>query len=102
LRRARRCRRWLRLRWASRKDVAEGRERRLARKEAVETEQKKSATRAPPRIEPPLPGVERSARVERERQVPLFDPPKANELPPLKLLDDPPGAARGGRPACPA
>src|SRR5205814_6514305 len=24
------------------------------------------------------------------RQVPLFDPPKASELPPLKLLDDPP------------
>ena len=36
------------------------------------------------------PIVEKSARVERERQVPLFDPPKANELPPLKLLDDPP------------
>ncbi|MDE2136748.1 MAG: DNA translocase FtsK 4TM domain-containing protein [Gammaproteobacteria bacterium] len=81
---------WLRARWASRKDVAEGRERRQARKEAVETEQKKSATRAPPRIEPPRPLVEKSARVERERQVSLFDPPKANELPPLKLLDDPP------------
>jgi S-DNA-T family DNA segregation ATPase FtsK/SpoIIIE len=81
---------WLRTRWASRKDVAEGRERRQARKEAVETEQKKSATRAPPRIEPPRPVVEKSARVERERQVSLFDPPKANELPPLKLLDDPP------------
>jgi S-DNA-T family DNA segregation ATPase FtsK/SpoIIIE len=81
---------WLRARSFARKDMAEGRERRQARKDAVETEQKKSATRAPPRIEPPLPVVEKSARVERERQVPLFDPPKANELPPLKLLDDPP------------
>jgi len=81
---------WLRTRWSSARDAAEGRERRLARKEAVETLQKKSATRAPPRIEPPLPVPEKSARVERERQVPLFDPPKANELPPLKLLDDPP------------
>jgi S-DNA-T family DNA segregation ATPase FtsK/SpoIIIE len=81
---------WVRAHLASRKDVVEGRERRQARKEAVEFEQKKSATRAPPRIEPPLPIVEKSARVERERQVPLFDPPKANELPPLKLLDDPP------------
>ena len=62
---------------------------RRARKRC-ETEQKKSATRAPPRIEPPTPVVEKSARVERERQVPLFEPPKANELPPLKLLDDPP------------
>ena len=81
---------WLRGRWSSSRDAAEGRERRQARKEAVETLQKKSATRAPPRIEPPAPLVEKSARVERERQVPLFDPPKAGELPPLKLLDDPP------------
>jgi DNA segregation ATPase FtsK/SpoIIIE, S-DNA-T family len=82
--------RWLRARWSSSRDAAEGRERRQARKEAVETQQKKSASRPPPRIEPPLPVVEKSARVDRERQVPLFDPPKANELPPLKLLDDPP------------
>jgi DNA segregation ATPase FtsK/SpoIIIE, S-DNA-T family len=82
--------RWLRSRWSSSRDAAEGRERRQARKEAVETQQKKSASRPPPRIEPPLPVVEKSARVDRERQVPLFDPPKANELPPLKLLDDPP------------
>jgi DNA segregation ATPase FtsK/SpoIIIE, S-DNA-T family len=80
----------LRSRSAAARDAAEGRERRQARKEAMESEQKKSATRAPPRIEPPQPMVEKSARVERERQVPLFDPPKASELPPLKLLDDPP------------
>ncbi|HUL17631.1 MAG TPA: DNA translocase FtsK 4TM domain-containing protein [Steroidobacteraceae bacterium] len=81
---------WLRARLVSSRDAAEGRERRQARKEAVESSQKKSAARSPPRIEPPTPIVEKSARVERERQVPLFDPPKANELPPLKLLDDPP------------
>jgi S-DNA-T family DNA segregation ATPase FtsK/SpoIIIE len=81
---------WLRARLSTSRDAAEGRERRQARKEAVESSQKKSATRAPPRIEPPTPAAEKSARVERERQVPLFDPPKANELPPLKLLDDPP------------
>ena len=81
---------WLRARSVSSRDAAEGRERRQARKEAVETSQKKTAARAPPRIEPPRPIVEKSARVERERQVPLFDAPKAGELPPLKLLDDPP------------
>src|ERR1700704_1833345 len=70
----------LRTRSAAARDAAEGRERRQARKEAMESEQKKSATRAPPRIEPPLPMMEKSARVERERQVPLFDPPKASEL----------------------
>jgi len=81
---------FLRARWSSSRDAAEGRERRQARKESVESAQKKSASRAPPRIEAPAPLPEKSARVERERQVPLFDPPKASELPPLKLLDDPP------------
>ena len=81
---------WVRARWSSSRDAAEGRERRQARKESVESAQKKSATRAPPRIEAPAPAMEKSARAERERQVPLFDPPKASELPPLKLLDDPP------------
>src|SRR5438270_621692 len=79
-----------RARGAARRDAAEGRGRRQARKEAFETENKRSALRPPPRIDPPLPVFEKSARVERERQVPLFDPPKASELPPLKLLDDPP------------
>ena len=81
---------WARSRWATAQDAAEGRERKQARKEAVQTEKKKSASRSPPRIEPAAPIVEKSERVEKERQVPLFDPPKANELPPLKLLDDPP------------
>jgi len=81
---------WVRTRLATAKDVAQGKERRLARKEAAKTEQKKTATRSPPRIEAPKPIVEKSERVEKERQVPLFEPPKANELPPLSLLDDPP------------
>ncbi|MGH7124045.1 MAG: DNA translocase FtsK, partial [Stellaceae bacterium] len=83
---------WLRTRRSSSRELAEGRERRQARKEAVAAEnlQKKVAPRSPPRIEAPVPAFEKSARAERERQVPLFDPPKASELPPLKLLDDPP------------
>ncbi len=81
---------WLRTRAATKREVAEGRERKQARKEAVKTEPKKTAARTPPRIEPPAPIVEKSERVEKERQVPLFEPVKANELPPLNLLDDPP------------
>ena len=81
---------WLRTRASTKKDVAEGRERKQARKEAVKTEQKKTASRPPPKIEAPQPIVEKSERVEKERQVPLFDPVRANELPPLNLLDDPP------------
>jgi len=81
---------WLRTRWSAARASAEGRERRQARKEAVESLQRRSVSRTPPRIEPPAPAPEKSARVERERQVPLFEPPQASELPPLKLLDDPP------------
>jgi S-DNA-T family DNA segregation ATPase FtsK/SpoIIIE len=81
---------FIRAKLATKRDVAEGRERKQARAEVVKAEQKKSATRAPPRIEAPKPVVEKSERVEKERQVPLFEPVKAGELPPLSLLDDPP------------
>jgi S-DNA-T family DNA segregation ATPase FtsK/SpoIIIE len=81
---------WVRERRASAKDLAVGKERRAARRDSVETKKKRAAARTPPRIEPPAVVVEKSERVEKERQVPLFDPPKAGELPPLSLLDDPP------------
>jgi S-DNA-T family DNA segregation ATPase FtsK/SpoIIIE len=81
---------FVRAKLASKRDVAEGRERKQARAEVVKAEQKKSATRAPPRIEAAPPPLEKSERVEKERQVPLFEPVKAGELPPLSLLDDPP------------
>ncbi len=80
---------WIRERRVAQRVEAEGEVRRQARKEVVEVEQKKATTRAKPRIEVPAPVVERSERVEKERQVPLFDA-KAGELPPLQLLDDPP------------
>lgn len=81
---------WVREKLATKREVAEGRERKQARAEVVKAEQKKSATRSPPRIEAAPPPVEKSDRVEKERQVPLFEPVKAGELPPLSLLDDPP------------
>src|ERR1700678_519877 len=61
-----------------------------AREEVVREEQKKVATRVPPRIEAAAPVPEKSERVERERQVPLFDAPKSSELPALSLLDEAP------------
>ena len=81
---------WLRERRAAARDLAVGREHRQARKEAVVAEQQRSATRTPPRISAPPPRIEKSERVEKERQVPLFDPVKSGDLPPLSLLDDPP------------
>ena len=79
---------WVKARRIKQRDAAEGEVRRAARKEVAEVEQKKSAARVKPRIEAPAPVAAKSERVEKERQVPLFEA-KAGELPPLQLLDDP-------------
>ena len=71
------------------RDKAEGRKQLAARKDVIETEKVRTAGRSRPHIEPVMPAPEPSARAERERQVPLFDPPATGVLPPLSLLDDP-------------
>jgi S-DNA-T family DNA segregation ATPase FtsK/SpoIIIE len=86
---------WIKARRSVARDVAVGVEAKKARVEAAKVEEKKAAARVKPRIEAPAPVVEKSERVEKERQVPLFDAPKAGELPPLKLLDDPPARESG-------
>ncbi len=87
--------RWVVAYFASRRDQTVGREQKAARQVAVREEKKKVEVKTPPRIEAPLPVIEKSARVEKERQKPLFDKVAASELPPLSLLDDagerPPG-----------
>jgi len=77
------------------RDKAEGRRHQVKRQDVLETEKKRTAGRERPRIEPTMPALEPSVRAERERQVPLFDPPAAGELPPLSLLDDPPPQKKG-------
>jgi len=72
------------------RDKAEGRRSAAARQDVVKVEKKLKANRAKPRIEPVMQTLEPSERAEKERQVPLFEPPAAGELPPLSLLDDPP------------
>ena len=71
------------------REVSDGQQRKQARMEAGEAEVKKIRARPPPRIEAPAPAAPKSERAEKERQVPLFDPPQAGELPALQLLDDP-------------
>ena len=83
------------VKFAEFQDRAEGRRQQAARQDIIEVEKKRTAGRPPPRIEPVMPSLEPSARAERERQVPLFDPPAAGELPPLSLLDDPPAQKQG-------
>ncbi len=65
------------------------------RADVQKAEKQRKAVKSKPRIEPVLPSLEPSARAEKERQVPLFDPPAAGELPPLSLLDDPPTQQKG-------
>ena len=77
------------------RDKAEGRKQAAARQDIVKVEKQLKATRAKPRIEPVLPSLEPSERAEKERQVPLFEPAVAGELPPLSLLDDPPEQKQG-------
>jgi S-DNA-T family DNA segregation ATPase FtsK/SpoIIIE len=66
-----------------------GRKAKQQRQELVSKSRAKAKPEAP-RIEPTLEPLEPSARLERERQVPLFEPPTSSELPALALLDDPP------------
>jgi S-DNA-T family DNA segregation ATPase FtsK/SpoIIIE len=84
-----------RIRIGELRDRAEGRRQAAARQDIVKVQKELTAKRAKPRIEPVLPALEPSVRAEKERQVPLFDPPEAGELPPLSLLDDPPDQKHG-------
>ncbi len=82
---------WLSERFAQVKLQLEARKARRKREETVAAKQEKRLTipRKPPRIEPVIKKVEVSDRVERERQVKLFDAPANTELPPLSLLNEP-------------
>jgi S-DNA-T family DNA segregation ATPase FtsK/SpoIIIE len=82
-------------RLSQRRDQNIGKEVKQAREVVVREEQKKVAERKPPKIEAPAPKVEKSERVEKEKQVPLFEKAGAAALPALSLLDDPP-ARHGG------
>jgi S-DNA-T family DNA segregation ATPase FtsK/SpoIIIE len=80
---------WVQTKIEQRRELASGQQRKQARQGVVREEQKKVASRPPPRIESVAPIPEKSERIERERQVPLFDAPKSSELPALSLLDEP-------------
>ena len=77
------------------RDKAEGRRQQAARANVIKVEKQRVAKRQSPKIEPVLPMLETSMRAEKERQVSMFDPPSAGELPPLALLDDPPEQKEG-------
>jgi DNA segregation ATPase FtsK/SpoIIIE, S-DNA-T family len=86
---------WLSGRISSARQIKAGRQVKEARTEVIREEQKRVASRPPPKIEPVAHKVEKSERHEKERQVAMFDRPAAKELPALKLLDDPPARQSG-------
>jgi S-DNA-T family DNA segregation ATPase FtsK/SpoIIIE len=79
------CIGYIRPLWLNLRDRLAGRRARLEREDSARVEKKKTATRVPPRIEPVIRNIEISERVQKERQVTLFEQPAG--LPPLALLD---------------
>jgi S-DNA-T family DNA segregation ATPase FtsK/SpoIIIE len=85
---------WLRARADALGERLAGRRARRDRERSTRNETRKRSKRTPTRIEPVVKKIEVSERVERERQVPLFQP-EGGALPPLALLNGPP-PAKGG------
>ena len=67
-----------------------------SRKVQIEQHVARERKRAPPKIKPPKPAEMPGARVEREKQKPLFDVPSLGEVPALDLLDAPPDTGQRG------
>ena len=77
-------------RWRAGRRKQEQEQEQEARIEVEPERKPRRPRRKPPRIESGIAKVETSARVERERQGPLFEPvPGSEALPPLALLDGP-------------
>ncbi len=75
-------------RWTNWQDRRAGAVAVIAREEVVGESKKKLEIHEPIRIEPAKVEIQKSPRVEREKQVPLFENLPDSPLPPLKLLDD--------------
>jgi DNA segregation ATPase FtsK/SpoIIIE, S-DNA-T family len=75
-------------RWTAWQDRRAGAVAASEREEIVETSKKKHELREPIYIEPPKVDIPKSPRVEREKQVPLFEDLPDSPLPPLHLLDE--------------
>lgn len=76
--------------YADREDRKVGQTAAVKREELVVQERAKIVEAPPVRIEPQVVAVQKSERVEKERQVSLFNDMPDSNLPPLSLLDDAP------------
>ena len=64
-----------------------GKQAKLEREEVVKETKVKIKKRSRPRIEPIIKAIEPSERIERERQIPLFNAAATTDLPPISILD---------------
>ena len=83
---------FIRYKWQDWQDRKAGKAVEQERTEFVQTERKRSENRGPVLIEPPVLEVAQSARVQKEKQAPLFESLPDSILPPLHLLDPPSSA----------
>jgi len=79
---------WIIKKYTARQDRLLGEVAAIAREEVVVHERAKHVEAVPIRIEQPVVVVAQSARVDKEKQVPLFSELSDSSLPPLALLDE--------------
>lgn len=75
-------------RWQDRQDRKAGEVAMIQREEVVEVSKKKLEIHEPIRIAPSVKAIQKSPRVEREKQAPLFENLPDSPLPPISLLDE--------------
>ncbi|WMW79514.1 DNA translocase FtsK 4TM domain-containing protein [Undibacterium cyanobacteriorum] len=81
---------FIRKKYADREDRILGETAAVKRESTVVQERAKIVEAPPIRIEPQVVAVQKSERIEKERQTSLFDDIPETNLPPLSLLDEPP------------
>jgi len=82
---------FIQFKWQDWQDRKAGKVVEKERAEFVQTERKRVEDREPVFIESPVLEIAQSARVQKEKQAPLFETLPDSVLPPLYLLDDPTG-----------
>lgn len=80
---------FIKAKWQDRQDREVGRVAEQQREVFVDQERKRVEDRVPVKIEVPQVEIVKSERIQKERQVPLFETMPDSPLPPLHLLDEP-------------
>ncbi len=79
---------FIKLKWHDWQDRKVGEAVKQERTEFVESQRARTVDREPVQIEPPVLEIPKSARVQKEKQVPLFETHPDSPLPPIHLLDE--------------